>query len=48
MTIHDISITEMQQHDIEANTGNTTYTIRVHSLKSETEDDEINDDLICL
>jgi hypothetical protein len=48
MTIHDICISKMQQQDVEANNGNITYTIKIHGLKDESEEDKINDELINL
>jgi len=48
MTIHDICISKMQQQDVEANNGNITYTIKIHGLKDESEEDKINDELITL
>ena len=48
MTIHDICISKMQQQDVEANTGNITYNIKIHGLKNTSEEDEINDEHINL
>jgi hypothetical protein len=49
MTIHDLCITEMQQHDCEANAGDIVYTIRIHAVKSDNEDeDKIEDQFIAL
>ena len=48
MTIHDICISKMQQQDVEANNGNITYTIKIHGLKDESEEDKISDELINL
>ena len=48
MTIHDICITTMQQQDIEANAGEIAYTIKVHGLKGDDDNNQIEDENIVI
>jgi hypothetical protein len=48
MTIHDICIPIMQEQDIDANQGDIAYTIKVHGLKNEAEEDQIDDQNIVI